>query len=1128
MSLIFGIPNELDIGSILTVAGVYIGVTGNRFQNGSGNNSTLMVSDSGAFVNATLLSSTSGVLYSQTAASGTLLYNLIQGISGFDLSTFATTGSLNALSGFVLGISGALEASNTSITISGSSTLPFANVVGGQGTTVVLSGGNTIVVSAPTGYDPLGTANSNATNLSGNLTATGQALYLDIIGLSGVVAGGGNLILTGQALYSYITGLSGANIFALQNTGQTLYADVVGLSGQATITYATIANLTSSGVIIEGQLASLSGWAASALNLTLTGQALYNDIGILYNDITGLSGVLISTSGALQAQIAGGNGTQLKVTGSAVQTSVTLTGAGGVVVFLSGSTIFFSGSGAAVGSFDPLGTAALTGQILYTLVTGASGALNTAVLATGNLLNTNLGSTGHVLYAFMTGVSGQMYNVLDVTMFGAFGDAIHNDTFALQTAISYYQANNTNYSELYFPALTYFRTGLLYVTGSNLRFNGYGRATLIASGLTDYQMVNISGAGPGLSGVAWDGIGMLGGMTGNSTAAQYSGCITLINTNHVTIKNSSIKNMAGVGVLLNGYNYCPTIDGNSFENYYVGVYSQTANNSPLSWLGTGHAERVQITNNRFLNSWTSSTFNFGGGVKLQSPLANGYAIPTGYSKGNLIANNRFNNPGQMGIECWGNIADTTISANTIEGAGWGISIANGSTNITVSNNTVQAGSGSAWGIEAADSTHVTIVGNTVDGATGVNASFVPICVPGFVGIALNGVNIGSNFYDVLGNTVRACGNQAVYNIYTRYTNIIGNSLLITGTTYGGGTCFNNLGSSFVNFSQNTLSNNTANGNFFCFIDASNTITGINQPNTSGITIANNDFNGSCNQQGILLFSSTTGGNCNVLIENNRTHNVSSVGIAGKYDMVDLVVAGVNTNPAISYILRNNVGNPSGIGHFITDATVPTPTTSPSIQYNTQFTPLATGWYRLISGGYEHVGGVIRVSSLVGSAIDNNNYTDEELYFTVEGYGIANGEIKCLRHSNYNSSVLTAARIGSDGGSTVYFDILLGATGASPLIINAYGPRMQPLIVAVTSGAKVPASNVVVLPVQAGFNTTAGAFISGNTVLGGTLALQGIATAASANVGGASIPATAAGFITVSITGGSFKLPYFNT
>lgn len=1504
MSLSFGIPTELDIANILTLAGVYIGVTGNRFQYGSGSNSTLMVSDSGAFTNLTLLNSTSGVLYAQTAASGTLLYNLIQGISGFDLSTFATTGSLNALSGFVLAVSGFLETSNTSAMVSGSNTLPSANFVGDNTTaTVTLSGVGTVVVSAlpavtgQSGYNaqtyatmaglssvldnslikamdnylyfgaqPNGTsglpisqfantstgsfailANINILNagdpllgfgiMGGNLNTsnaftfgcsgmqlwaggrlvpavmyttplnTGQwynvgylkngpqktgYLYVNgqvvasgadnnsynglysQIGQLGLLAAAPTGVFTGflnnlaifnvlltttqinnfiwygedpsftPPLYDITAGVISGNVLFNKRPGQnnvvygpnvipvtfndrlvalamapsgqannnsinlsgqlaSLSGFTTGLSGFDSSTYATIFNLTQSGIIFEGQLASLSGWAASALNLQLTGSALYLDI-------VGLSGVMGGISGGLQAQIVGGNGTQLKVTGSSTLATTTLTGIGGVTITLAGSTIFVSGAG--VGTFDPLGSAANTGQLLYGLLTSSSGqtsiAANEVIFTsggifagspnlvynvTGNFLNigqgvilpwnplsitsgstgytqvtlmnpttasgastdwiitadsgndtrfyldvgvnssiynvvSGLGSgfdgyvylqggtgslapgrgnlyvgttssgtfvflfagnisgqpsaaidasginlpnsvysyrinnvpitsmfnsigstlsggltnTGAALYAMITGSSGQGYNILNVTMFGAVGNAINNDTFAIQQAINFYQNNNNRFSELYFPALNYYRTGILYVTGSNLRFNGDGRANLIASGVNDFQIINISGGTVGVSGIVWDGINIFGGMTGNANISQSSGCITLTNTVSVIVRNSNIKNTAGVCVLLNGSNYLPTIDSNQFENYYIGVYSQTANLTSII-TSTGHPDRVQITNNRFLNGWGGPGYNYGGGIKLQSPLSpasstTGLNLPSGYCRGALIANNRMNNPGQMGIECWGNIADSVISNNTIEGAGWGVSIANGSLNITVSNNTVQAGSGSAWGIEAADSSNVTIIGNTVDGSTGYGAGVLPVFVPGFNGITCNGVSFTPNFYNVIGNTIKNCLGNHIYNVYAQNVNIVSNIILCSGSGVGP-VGFYSLASSFVNFSNNSV--NMVTGGFFAFIDASAIMSNGQQPNISGITIANNDFNGSVNQQGILLYSSTTGSNCNVLIENNRTHNVRYVGIGGMNTpggsanfipsqmMVGINSAGVNTNAAASYTLRNNLGNPSGVGYFIYDAVFPIPTYQLSYQYNTQFTPLATGWYRIISGGYQYVGGTIKLGIGAGNAFDGNSALDEEFQISVPGYGISNGTIDWTRHSQYNGPTISAVRIGSDGGSTILCDLLLANTGSSPIYVNAFGPMMEPLLTTVTSGAKIPNSNVVVMMANnaGGLATTNTLFVSGGATLGSTVSLPGIATAGTASIGSASLPASPVAFMTFTITGVNFKVPYYN-
>jgi hypothetical protein len=115
------------------------------------------------------------------------------------------------------------------------------------GGTLVIWSGNYVFVSGAGGggggsYDPLGTAAN-----------TGQILYNDIVGLSGVLG------TTGSTLYADITSLSGvlntqtgaSGILAtnLASTGSNLYNDIVGLSGV----------LNTSGSMLYADLTGLSG-----------------------------------------------------------------------------------------------------------------------------------------------------------------------------------------------------------------------------------------------------------------------------------------------------------------------------------------------------------------------------------------------------------------------------------------------------------------------------------------------------------------------------------------------------------------------------------------------------------------------------------------------------------------------------------------------------------------------------------------------------------------------------------------------------------------------------------------------------------------------------------------------------
>lgn len=407
----------------------------------------MSIADSGAFTSSAGIINSSGVLNTSTSLTGSNLYGYLIGLSGITLNSSSLIQSGLILYQLVTGLSGQsintystinnlyLTGTNLSaIQITGSNIINIVNFTGVGGTNIYISGNYIVISGSQAGggssYDPLGTA---------------------------------------------------------ANTGQIVYNDLIGLSGQANLNYATITNLTITGVTIESQIASLSGYAGNAsgvlqtelnntninlyssgsnlyinltgasgqfntnfatqTNVTLTGQLLYNDIGILYNDITGLSGQFINESGQLQTNIntvstnlittgsiiyidligmsgqqntnfativnlintgitiegqinslsgyignssgslqtllnsvninltsSGQNLSAIKVTGSSILNNANITGIGTTIVLYSGGYICISGTSAnAGGSYDPLGTAANTGQSLYLIVSGFSG-----------------------------------------------------------------------------------------------------------------------------------------------------------------------------------------------------------------------------------------------------------------------------------------------------------------------------------------------------------------------------------------------------------------------------------------------------------------------------------------------------------------------------------------------------------------------------------------------------------------------------------------------------------------------------------------------------------------------------------------------------------------------------------
>jgi len=377
-----------------------------------------------------------------------------------------------------------------------------------------------------------------------------------------------------------------------------------------------------------------------------------------------------------------------------------------------------------------------------------------------------------------------------------------------------------------------------------------------------------------------------------------------------------------------------------------------------------------------------------------------------------------------------------------------------------------------------------VVDNSIDGVTGsVNPNVILLD-----GIICNGVNTYPypNYYNVVGNTIKDCYTYNVNTYYAKNVNIVGNTIVNSNYPNSYGTLFYNQATSFVNFSENSLTHSGI-GNYFIFLDASDGTAA--QPNTSGITISDNDFNGSVNQWGIVYYSSNLGGNANVLIENNRTHNVKSVSFTnqvGQYaSMVGFASAGSNTNSAISYTHRNNLGNPSGAGFFIPDVTIPLPLNSNVVQSNSQLIPSAIGWYRVLSGSYEHVGGILRVFDPLGYTNNANCYVDDELWIDVNGYGNA-GTIDWVRHSNYaNGPVIGSGRIGNDGGPNCLVDLYVSETGQYPLYVSLYSPRGAPLLTKITNGASTPASSVTVLSPINGISTSQNMNVAGTLTVAGT-------------------------------------------
>jgi mucin-19 len=223
---------------------------------------------------------------------------------------------------------------------------------------------------ASTGQQAWSAANANALNLSGNLTATGQAL-------SAVKVTGSNVV-------------NAPNFSGIGGTQVILSGSMVLISGGG----------AGAGDVTLAQLNSLSGWAASANNLTQTGATLISLISAASTGVSTLNGA----SGVLN-----------------------ILGAGNVTVTTVGQNITVSGSGGDTSAFATIVNLAATGSTLDSKINSLSGWSASAVnlTATGSTLDgrittvaNNLATTGSNLDSKINSLSGWSASAASLTTTG--------------------------------------------------------------------------------------------------------------------------------------------------------------------------------------------------------------------------------------------------------------------------------------------------------------------------------------------------------------------------------------------------------------------------------------------------------------------------------------------------------------------------------------------------------------------------------------------------------------------------------------------------------------------------------------------------------------------------------------
>ena len=169
----------------------------------------------------------------------------------------------------------------------------------------------------------------NGVDLSTLIASTGQQSYNTSISIGSNLSG--NISQTGVYLINRENLISGFLYTGISNTGSNLYNTIIGLSGQSNINYATINNLQQTGIALESNIISLSGFLTDSY---LTGLVAGTNITINNNN----NGTF-TISG-----VGGSGGTNLSVSGSNSLPAANLSGAGSVSIIQNGSNILISGS----------------------------------------------------------------------------------------------------------------------------------------------------------------------------------------------------------------------------------------------------------------------------------------------------------------------------------------------------------------------------------------------------------------------------------------------------------------------------------------------------------------------------------------------------------------------------------------------------------------------------------------------------------------------------------------------------------------------------------------------------------------------------------------------------------------
>lgn len=346
------------------------------------------------------------------------------------------------------------------------------------------------------------------------------------------------------------------------------------------------------------------------------------------------------------------------------------------------------------------------------------------------------------------GKAATALSINNVKLAGAAGDGTTDDSASIQALIT---ALGSSGGIVYFPAGTYKIGTALTVSNSKIIFRGVGYASIIQSATQSLgsQFV-VTGDDVTFEYLCFDGKYTSGAWTGDF------GLINLNGGDRMRVMNCRFLNSFDKGIRI--YGLCEDVEilGCRLQNCYLGIWACSSSS-------TEAPQRLTINTCTFIDGWSTDAQS--GGIKIQTAYA--HFCP---SRGHVVSSNILKSCGEMGVEMWKQIFDSSVVGNTIQSVVFGISLDN-ATNVVVSGNSVARAS--YVGIEAGAQCESVLIGNnTVDMySTGTTRA-------GTSGIITS--NTTGNRVSVVGNRVRGCSNFGLHMQTTNDCLLSGNQVYDCG------------------------------------------------------------------------------------------------------------------------------------------------------------------------------------------------------------------------------------------------------------------------------------------------------------------------------------------------------------